>query len=177
VQGYANSDLDILRNTIVLKAPIFSFRFSMPYFYEPSLDANINRKIPKSLLVSYGSSVCLAVCLSAHLSFRLSVCQFDCLSVCLSASQSVCPFIRLPFCLSIYLLICPSVHLSVYLSVCLYICSSVCMSLCPSVFCGRLIINSSIFSFISLFVRPTSHMSVHLTNHVCPSRQPSLLPS
>lgn len=27
-------------------------RFSMPYFYEPSLDACINRKIPKSLLLS-----------------------------------------------------------------------------------------------------------------------------
>ncbi len=27
------------------------YRFSMPYFYEPSLDACINRKIPKSLLV------------------------------------------------------------------------------------------------------------------------------
>ena len=80
-------------------------------------------------------SVCLFVCLSAHLSVRPSVCQSDCpssylsvllcpsvyLSVFLPIFQSVCP-------LSFGMSFCPSVVSSLHLSVFL----SVLLSMCPA---------------------------------------------
>jgi hypothetical protein len=100
-------------------------------------------------------SVCLSVCLSAHLCIYLSICQSVCLCTCLSVRISVCLCVCLSVCLSVCHCVCLSVcHcvrmcdcLCVYLSVCPFACLFACVSLSDHV---HLLFYVRMFLYLSL---------------------------